>query len=222
MSRSSPAWTPLVEFLEPALGLLRATPSDQNAGNTVATHRRRDPLLVVAVYALGCEEIFVVDTATAAWPRSTRRWRVACAARVTAEAIAALRPSLREWVGTFHDPRQRPRGPRSSRPARCCRTTCGPLLMFDPPAAVSTCCARRPPPPAPDAGGRLRRADGVQVTDIAPRGSRSSSASVSRILDFPPLTSEEATPERWFSPSKTKKSYLSCRNTSSGGCGHLF
>ena len=100
--------TRLVEFLEPALGLGRGDAKViKNAGNTVV-----DPTggvirsLVVAVYALGCEEIYVVGhrdcgMAEIDEPELERRM---LARGVPAEAIAALQPSLREWVGTFHDP----------------------------------------------------------------------------------------------------------------------
>jgi carbonic anhydrase len=100
--------TRLVEFLEPALGLGRGDAKViKNAGNTVV-----DPTggvirsLVVAVYALGCEEIYVVghrDCGMTEIDEDELEGRMR-ARGVTAEAIGALRPSLREWVGTFHDP----------------------------------------------------------------------------------------------------------------------
>jgi carbonic anhydrase len=100
--------TRLVEFLEPALGLRRGDAKViKNAGNTVV-----DPTggvirsLVVAVYALGCEEVLVVghrDCGMAQLDEAelARRMR---ARGVAPEAIAALRPGLREWVGAFRDP----------------------------------------------------------------------------------------------------------------------
>ena len=100
--------TRLVEFLEPALGLRRGDAKViKNAGNTIV-----DPTggvirsLVVAVYALGCEEIYVVGHRDCGMTQIDedeleRRMRTR---GVQAEAIAALRPSLREWVGAFHDP----------------------------------------------------------------------------------------------------------------------
>jgi carbonic anhydrase len=100
--------TRLVEFLEPALGLRRGDAKViKNAGNTVV-----DPTggvirsLVVAVYALGCEEIFVVghrDCGMTKIDEDELEQRM-LARGVTPEAIAAVQPSLREWVGTFHDP----------------------------------------------------------------------------------------------------------------------
>jgi carbonic anhydrase len=100
--------TRLVEFLEPALGLRRGDAKViKNAGNTVV-----DPTggvirsLVVAVYALGCEEIYVVghrDCGMAQIDEDELERRMR-ARGVTAEAVGALRPSLREWVGAFHDP----------------------------------------------------------------------------------------------------------------------
>jgi carbonic anhydrase len=100
--------TRLVEFLEPALGLRRGDAKViKNAGNTVV-----DPTggvirsLVVAVYALGCEEIYVVGHRDCGMTQidEDELERRMLARGVTPEAIAALRPSLREWVGTFHDP----------------------------------------------------------------------------------------------------------------------
>jgi carbonic anhydrase len=100
--------TRLVEFLEPALGLRRGDAKViKNAGNTIV-----DPTggvirsLVVAVYALGCEEIFVVGHRDCGMAQIDEDELVTKmrARGVTAEAIGALRPSLREWVGAFHDP----------------------------------------------------------------------------------------------------------------------
>lgn len=100
--------TRLVEFLEPALGLRRGDAKViKNAGNTIV-----DPTggvirsLVVAVYALGCDEILVVghyDCGMAELDEGdlTQKMR---ARGVAPEAIAALQPSLRDWVGAFRDP----------------------------------------------------------------------------------------------------------------------
>jgi len=66
--------TRLVEFLEQAMGLGRGDAQViKNAGNTLV-----DPgggvvrSLVVAIYALGCEEVSSLDIPTAAWPKLTR------------------------------------------------------------------------------------------------------------------------------------------------------
>jgi carbonic anhydrase len=100
--------TRLVEFLEPALGLRRGDAQViKNAGNTVV-----DPTggvirsLVVAVYALGCEEVFVVGHRDCGMAELDEEHLAAMmrARGVAAESIAALRPSLRDWVGAFHDP----------------------------------------------------------------------------------------------------------------------
>jgi carbonic anhydrase len=100
--------TRLVEFLEPALGLRRGDAKViKNAGNTIV-----DPgggvmrSLVVAVHALGCEEIFVVGHRDCGMTQldEDELERTMLARGVTPEAIASLQPSLRAWVGTFHDP----------------------------------------------------------------------------------------------------------------------
>jgi len=100
--------TRLVEFLEPALGLRRGDAKIiKNAGNTIV-----DPTggvirsLVVAIYALGCQEVYVVGHTDCGMahldgPDMERRM---LARGVEPAAIAALQPSLLEWVGAFHDP----------------------------------------------------------------------------------------------------------------------
>jgi carbonic anhydrase len=100
--------TRLIDFLEPALGLKRGDAQMiKNAGNTLL-----DPnggvvrSLVVAVHALGCGEIFVIghrDCGMATLDENALRAKMIDSG-VPAEAIAALRPSLGEWLGGFHDP----------------------------------------------------------------------------------------------------------------------
>lgn len=106
--------TRLVEFLEPALGLGRGDAKViKNAGNTIV-----DPTggvirsLVVAVHALGCEAILVVghhDCGMAEIDEGELHARMV-ARGVPEAAIAALRPSLRDWIGAFHDPMGNVRG----------------------------------------------------------------------------------------------------------------
>ncbi len=100
--------TRLVEFLEPALGLRRGDAKViKNAGATIV-----DPTggvirsLVVAVYALGCEEIFVVghrDCGMTQLDEDVLEQQMLDRG-VAPAAIAALQPSLGEWVGAFRDP----------------------------------------------------------------------------------------------------------------------
>lgn len=99
--------TRLVDFLEPAMGLRRGDAKViKNAGTTVL-----DPnggvirSLAVAIYALDCEEVFVVghldcgmtqlDVAEVEQNMLSRG--------VQPETIAALKPSLGDWLGTFRD-----------------------------------------------------------------------------------------------------------------------
>ncbi len=99
--------TRLVEFLEPAMGIGRGDAKViKNAGTTVL-----DPnggvirSLVVAVYALECEEIFVIghlDCGMAQLDEVELERRM-LARGVTREAIAALKPALGEWAGSFRD-----------------------------------------------------------------------------------------------------------------------
>jgi carbonic anhydrase len=100
--------TRLVEFLEPALGLRRGDAQTiKNAGNTLV-----DPgggvvrSLVVAIHGLGCEEVFVIghrDCGMAQLDKEALR-QTMLARGVPESAINALRPSLAEWLGGFHDP----------------------------------------------------------------------------------------------------------------------
>lgn len=101
--------TRLVEFLEPAMGLRRGDAKViKNAGNTLI-----DPTggvirsLVVAVYALGCEEIYVIghlDCGMSQINEAELQTRM-LERGVPQAAIDGLRPGLREWLGAFHDPR---------------------------------------------------------------------------------------------------------------------
>lgn len=99
--------TRLVEFLEPALGIGRGDAKViKNAGNSII-----DPAggvirsLVVAVYAMGCEEIYVVGHRDCGMSQidEPELERKMIERGVPREAIDALQPSLREWVGAFHD-----------------------------------------------------------------------------------------------------------------------
>jgi carbonic anhydrase len=100
--------TRLVEFLEPAMGLGRGDAKViKNAGNTII-----DPVggvvrsLVVAVYAMGCEEIYVIGHLDCGMSQvdDEEFERRMLARGVPAAAIANLKPSLREWLGAFHNP----------------------------------------------------------------------------------------------------------------------
>jgi carbonic anhydrase len=100
--------TRLVDFLEPAMGLRRGDAKViKNAGNTLI-----DPLggvmrsLVVALFALGCTEIYVIghrDCGMAEIDEATLLQRMQDRG-ISAAAIKSLQPNLREWLGAFHDP----------------------------------------------------------------------------------------------------------------------
>ena len=99
--------TRLVEFLEPAMGLRRGDAKIiKNAGTTVI-----DPYggvvrsLVVAVYGLGCEEIYVVGHLDCGMGQLDEKKleRSMMERGVPRETIAKLTPSLGEWLGTFRD-----------------------------------------------------------------------------------------------------------------------
>jgi carbonic anhydrase len=100
--------TRLVDFLEPALGIGRGDAQMiKNAGATLV-----DPgggvvrSLVVAIHGLGCEEVLVVghtDCGMAQIEEGQLAERM-FARGVPREAVDALHPTLREWLGAFHDP----------------------------------------------------------------------------------------------------------------------
>jgi carbonic anhydrase len=100
--------TRLVDFLEQAMGLRRGDAKViKNAGNTVI-----DPYggvirsLVVAIFVLGCEEVYVIghrDCGMAQINEDQLEQRMV-ERGIAPEVIANLHPSLREWVGAFHDP----------------------------------------------------------------------------------------------------------------------
>ena len=99
--------TRLVDFLEPALGIGRGDAKIiKNAGATLV-----DPggsvvrSLVVAIYALGCKEVFVVGHRDCGMSqiRESRLHGVMRRRGVPESAISALRPSLRQWVGAFRN-----------------------------------------------------------------------------------------------------------------------
>lgn len=100
--------TRLVEFLEPAMGLKRGDAKViKNAGNTIV-----DPFggvmrsLVVAVYALGCEEIYVIghqDCGMSQIDGEVLKQRM-LERGADPEVITSFHGSLTEWLGAFKDP----------------------------------------------------------------------------------------------------------------------
>lgn len=99
--------TRVVEFLEPAMGLKRGDANViKNAGTTVL-----DPdggvirSLAVAVYALRCEEIFVIGHLDCGMTYlDVDKFQQQMLKRgVPEETIASLEPSLSDWLGTFRD-----------------------------------------------------------------------------------------------------------------------
>ncbi len=100
--------TRLVEFLEPAMGIRRGDAKViKNAGATLS-----DPAgdvvrsLAVAIFALGCEEVFVIghhDCGMTRIDEDDLRHRM-LRRGVSQEAIASLQPGLRQWLSAFTDP----------------------------------------------------------------------------------------------------------------------
>jgi carbonic anhydrase len=99
--------TRLVDFLEPAMGLRRGDAKViKNAGTTVL-----DPnggvirSLAVAIYALECEEVFVIghlDCGMANLDVTVIRENM-LSRGVAASTIDDLQPALGDWLGTFRD-----------------------------------------------------------------------------------------------------------------------
>ncbi len=101
--------TRLVEFLEEAMGLKRGDAMViKNAGNTLV-----DPCgsvirsLMVAIFVLGCDEVFVIGHRDCGMSQinEVELEQNMMKRGVSADVIASLQPSLKEWVGAFHDPR---------------------------------------------------------------------------------------------------------------------
>jgi len=100
--------TRLVEFLESAMGLRRGDAKViKNAGNTII-----DPFggvirsLVVAVFSLGCEEIYVIghhDCGMSQIDGDALERRMV-ERGVDPQVIRSLHGSLSEWLGAFRDP----------------------------------------------------------------------------------------------------------------------
>lgn len=100
--------TRLVDFLEPAMGMRQGDAKViKNAGNTiVSADGSVVRSLMIAVYALGCEEIYVIGhrdcgMAQIDEPELERKMRER---GVPQEMIDQMHPSLTEWVGGFHHP----------------------------------------------------------------------------------------------------------------------
>lgn len=100
--------TRLVDFLEQAMGIGRGDAKMlKNAGNSLI-----DPQggmirsLVVGIYALGCEEVFVIGHTDCGMARidENRLEQQMIERGVSPDAIHSLQPSLREWIGAFHHP----------------------------------------------------------------------------------------------------------------------
>ncbi|MBM3940862.1 MAG: carbonic anhydrase [SAR202 cluster bacterium] len=99
--------TRLIDFLEPAMGLGRGDAKViKNAGTTVIDSQGGViRSLVVAVHALGCEEIYTIGHLDCGMGQIDERQleRRMLERGISPEAIAALHPSLGEWLGTFRD-----------------------------------------------------------------------------------------------------------------------
>ena len=100
--------TRLVEFLEPAMGLRRGDAKIiKNAGNTLL-HPDGGVIrsLVVAIFVLGCDEVFVIGHRDCGMASiDEEKLRASMLARgISAEKLDSLQPSLKEWCGAFHDP----------------------------------------------------------------------------------------------------------------------
>ena len=98
----------LVEFLEPVMGIRRGDAVVvESAGSTLSD--LDDSVirsLVVAIFALGCEEVFVIGHRNSELTQidDVELTRKMVERGIPQEAIAALQPSLRQWMGALLDP----------------------------------------------------------------------------------------------------------------------
>jgi carbonic anhydrase len=103
--------TRLVDFLEPAMGLQRGDAKIiKNAGNTIIDPHQGGVIrsLVVAVYELGVEEVFVIghkDCGMGSVDGTGLRAKM-ISRGVSAEVIDRMMPDIAQWVGAFSHPRQ--------------------------------------------------------------------------------------------------------------------
>ena len=103
--------TRLVDFLEPAMGLQRGDAKIiKNAGNTIVDPHNGGVIrsLVVAVYELGVEEIFVIgheDCGMAAVDGDSLRKKM-ISRGVPMDEIEERIPDMAQWVGAFSHPRE--------------------------------------------------------------------------------------------------------------------
>ena len=99
--------TRLVEFLEPAMGLKRGDAKViKSAGNTMVEDGGEViRSLVVAVHALGCEEIYVIGHEDCGMSQidEAELERKMRERGVPQAAIDSLQPGLHRWLGAFHD-----------------------------------------------------------------------------------------------------------------------
>jgi len=103
--------TRLVDFLEPAMGLQRGDAKIiKNAGNTIIDPYQGGVIrsLVVAIYELGVEEVFVIghrDCGMGSVDGPGLRKKM-LARGVQPEIIDRMMPDIGQWVGAFSHPRQ--------------------------------------------------------------------------------------------------------------------
>lgn len=103
--------TRLVDFLEPAMGLQRGDAKIiKNAGNTIIDPHQGGVIrsLVVAIYELGVEEIFVIgheDCGMASVDGPGLRKKM-IARGVEPAVIDRMMPDIGQWVGAFSHPRE--------------------------------------------------------------------------------------------------------------------
>lgn len=103
--------TRLVDFLEPAMGLQRGDAKIiKNAGNTIIDpyHGGVIRSLVVAIYELNVEEIFIIgheDCGMSNLDGSRLRDRM-ISRGVKPEEIDEMIPDMAQWVGAFSNPRE--------------------------------------------------------------------------------------------------------------------
>ncbi|MDY0300358.1 MAG: carbonic anhydrase [Trichlorobacter sp.] len=103
--------TRLVDFLEPAMGLKRGDAKIiKNAGNTIIDPNQGGVIrsLVVAIYELGVEEVFVIgheDCGMSSVDGPGLREKM-IARGVEPAVIDEMMPDICQWVGAFSHPRE--------------------------------------------------------------------------------------------------------------------
>lgn len=100
--------TRLVEFLEPAMGIVRGEAHViKNAGNSIAgSFESTIRSLVISIFELGVQEVLVIGHLDCGLANTTSRELIQkmVGRNISLDAIKMIEQDLEEWVDRFHHP----------------------------------------------------------------------------------------------------------------------